>query len=322
MGHQSNNTEHLTRADVWSNELKDILQDDLFATQYIRWLTDFPDGDVLHIPSIGQIEAQDYVEGQAVQYSALDTGDFEFSITEYKQAGVFITNKAKQDLYYSAQLVSRFLPEMSRALAVRMEVDALRVGPQAQTAGNANELEGVAHRWVGTGGTGGGAISPEDFARARLALQVANVPLTNLVAIVDPSVEYTFNTLANITNVINNPQWEGIIRDGISTGMRFKANVFGWDVYVSNYLDTPATETIYGKASGSNAVANLFFSAAPGAQPIVGAVRQAPKVDSEYNKDEQRDEYVMTCRYGMKAFRLENIVTVLTDKTVPTPSYS
>lgn len=320
MGHQSNNTLHLTRSDLWTNELKEILQDDLMATKFIRWI-DFGEGEVLHIPSIGEIEAQDYVEGQAVEYSALDTGDFEFSVTEYKQSGVFITNKAKQDLFYAAQLESRFVPAMQRALAVRLEVDALRVGPEAQTAGDPNALEGVAHRWVGTGGTGGGSISVEDFARARLALQKANVPMTNLIAIVDPSVAYTFNTLANITNVINNPKWEGIVRDGISTGMQFKANIYGFDVYESNYLSTPATETIYGKASGSNAVANLFFSAASGVQPIIGAIRQPPKVDSEYNKDEQRDEYVTTCRYGMKAFRLENLVTVLTDKSISDPTY-
>src|SRR6185503_13708278 len=190
MGHQSNNTLHLTRSDLWTNELKEILQDDLMATKFIRWI-DFGEGEVLHIPSIGEIEAQDYVEGQAVEYSALDTGDFEFSVTEYKQSGVFITNKAKQDLFYAAQLESRFVPAMQRALAVRLEVDALRVGPEAQTAGDPNALEGVAHRWVGTGGTGGGSISVEDFARARLALQKANVPMTNLIAIVDPSVAYT-----------------------------------------------------------------------------------------------------------------------------------
>jgi hypothetical protein len=43
----------------------------------------------------------------------------------------------------------------------------------------------------------------------------------------------------------------------------------------------------------------------------VGHVRQAPKVDSEYNKDLQREEYVTTARYGFKLFRPENMVVVL-----------
>jgi Icc-related predicted phosphoesterase len=45
-------------------------------------------------------------------------------------------------------------------------------------------------------------------------------------------------------------------------------------------------------------------------------VFQVPNVDSEYNKDYQRDEYVTTCRYGFKAFRPENIVVVVTDTDV------
>ena len=83
-GHMTTNTTHLIRSEIWSNQLKTILEDQLFATRYIRWLSDFPDGDLIHIPSIGAIEAQDYVEGQPVEYTALDTGDFTFQVTEYK----------------------------------------------------------------------------------------------------------------------------------------------------------------------------------------------------------------------------------------------
>jgi hypothetical protein len=45
----------------------------------------------------------------------------------------------------------------------------------------------------------------------------------------------------------------------------------------------------------------------------VGSVRQAPRVDSEFNKDFQREEYVTTCRYGLKLYRPENVVVVVTD---------
>ncbi len=319
-GHLTTNTSYLTRSAVWSTQLKDILQDDLFATRYIKWLSDFPDGDLIHIPSIGSIEAQNYVEDQAVEYTALDTGDFTFQVTEYKQSGVYISNKYKQDSFYVQQLQAEFVPAMSRAIAVQMEIDALRVGPETQTAGNANEIEGVAHRWVGTGASN--SISVDDFARARLSLQKANVPMTNLVAIVDPSVEFKFNTLANFTNLSYNPKWEGIVADSIGTGMQFKVNIMGFDVYVSHNLSTPVTETIYGQASGSTAVANLFFSADQGVLPFVGAVRQAPNVDSRYNQDRQREEYVTTCRYGIKLFRPENLAVVLTSSAIATPTYS
>lgn len=319
-GHTSTNTDYLTRSDLWSANLKSLQEAELGAQKHVRWLSDFPDGETFNIPSIGTLQASDYVEDQAVKYTQLDTGNFQFSVTEYLQSGTAITNKAKQDLFYSQELISQFVPREHRALMVRMEKDILRIGPEQQTSGNPNAINGVAHRWVGTGASN--RISAEDFARARLALRVANMPMTNLIAIVDPSVEFTFNTLSNFTNLLYNPQWEGIVREGIGTGMKFKVNIYGFDVYVSDYLKSGISETIYGQAV-SNGVANLFFSAAGGdITPFVGAIRQAPKVDSEYNKDLQREEYVTTCRYGVKLYREENLVTVITDNTIATPSYS
>jgi hypothetical protein len=151
----------------------------------------------------------------------------------------------------------------------------------------------------------------KDFAKALYALKRANVPGTNLVAIVDPSVEFAFNTLTNLVNVSNNPMWEGIITTGIGSGMRFTKNIFGFDVYVSNYLPT-ANETI--TATTAAGKANIMFSAAGGdIVPFMGAFRQMPEVEGGYNYNKQREEYVTTARYGLKVYRPENLVCVLTD---------
>ena len=71
-------------------------------------------------------------------------------------------------------------------------------------------------------------------------------------------------------------------------------------------------ETIDSK-SVTTGVANLFFSTVGDASPFVGAIRQAPKVDSEYNKDLQREEYVLTARYGFGLYRPESLVVALSD---------
>lgn len=318
MAHMTSNTEHLIRAELWSSQLKELFEDELFALRYVDWLDGFPDGEMIHIPSIGQAEAQKYEEGQAVTYSQLATGDFTFRITEYYQSGHAITNKLKQDSYLSSQLISKFVPKEHRALMKVMEKDALRIGVDRQTASDLNSINDAPHRWVGTGLSD--SISVEDFARARFALQKANVPMTGLVAIVDPSVEFSMNTQSNLVNLMSpNPAWAPIVNSGIGTGMQFKVNIYGFDVYVSQNLKEIASESIDSRGV-TNAVANLFFSTAPEAQPIVGAVRQPPKVDSEYNKDLQRDEYVTTCRYGLDLYRPENFVVVLTDKTVANPA--
>lgn len=74
-GFNTNVQTELIRTNLWSRELKDVLLDELMGTKYVRMITDFPDGDTLNIPSIGQMETNDYQEGNAVQYSAFDTGN-------------------------------------------------------------------------------------------------------------------------------------------------------------------------------------------------------------------------------------------------------
>lgn len=308
------NTDHLIRSKLWSNELKEVFEDEVFANKYVDWIG-FPEGDTMLIPSIGQAEVLDYDEGQSVRYTRMDTGSFPFSITSYKSSATYITQKMKQDSFYADRLISSFVPKMNRALQKAMEVEVLAIGPNGQTAANLNAINGIPHRWVGSGTSQ--KIGVQDFINARYSLQKALVPMTNLVAIVDPSVEAELNALSNIVNVSNNPRWEGIIRDGISTGMKFTANIYGFDVYVSNNLKSGITETINSKSVSGTGVANLFFSAAPDALPFIGAIRQAPKVDSEFNKDEQRDEYVVTTRYGMKLYRPENMCVCITAAADP-----
>lgn len=316
------NTDVLIRSELWSNQLKRVLEDDLNAMQYVNWI-DFPDGNTMTIPSIGTLDASDYVEDTAIEYTPMDTGEFQFSITTYKQSATYITNKQRQDSYMSAQLEASFVPSENRAIMTSLEADILRQGqpgtPNGQVAGNANKINGADHRWVGSQVVNGNdTLGFKDFAKARHSLKRANVPDTNLIAIVDPSVEYTFNTLSPTLDVTYNPMWDGIISSGIATGMKFSRNIYGFDVYVSNYLsEITAAETINAKTASIGAKANLFFSAAPGMEkPFIGAMRQAPKVDGEYNKDFQREEYVTTARWGVKLYRNENFITILTETDV------
>ena len=190
-----------------------------------------------------------------------------------------------------------------------METNLLAKINAGQTASNNNTINGARHRMVASGTNQ--VITIEDFARAHYALQKAAVPMQNLVALVDPSVCHELATQPNHINFSNNPMWEGVVSEGSMTGMKFRFNVFGFDVYASNYLPSSISETIDSVAVTSG-VANYFFSAAPGATPLIGLIRQDPKVESEYNKDKQREEYVTTARWGFGLYRPENMVTVLT----------
>ena len=302
------NTALLRRSEVWSSTIKEVLKDELQAQKYVDWRTDFPDGDQFNIPSIGQAQVDDYQEDEAVVYRALDTGEFNFVIDQYKSSGIYITKKALQDGYYMRELEARFMPEMERAMMVDVENKIMGLQSK-QTSADSNSINGYRHRYAGSQT---GKMGLEDFAYAKLSLVKANVPMTNLVAIVEPSVAYYCETLTNLVSVADNPKWEGIVNSGMTTGMRFIRNIYGFDVYESNYVANIASETLEEfdgtSASRTNAKANLLFSAAPGVQPFIGAWRQMPEFDSEYNKDFQRFETVMTSRYGVDLYRPENFI--------------
>lgn len=311
-GFLTSDSSNLIRANIWSSQLKEILLEELFAMKYVNMLQDFSFANTINIPSIGQPEILDYVEGQAMRYTAMDTGNYTFSITDYKASATYITNRMKQDSYVADQLIASFVPKQERVIMKAIEQAILAIGNSGQTASNLNTINGAWHRWVGAGTSN--TIAIKDFVRARYALKKANVPDTNLVALVDPSVEASLNLSTNLVNVSYNPKWEGIVRDGIASGMKFLVNVYGFDVYTTPNLPQGISETV-NSVSVTNGAANYFFSAAPDVLPFVGSLRQPPRVDTEYNKDYQREEYVTTCRYGFGFYRPENLCTVLTDTT-------
>lgn len=311
-GHTVAGDEHLIRSQLWSKQIKQLLMDDLQAMKFVRVLTDFPDGTTFNIPSIGEAETADFAEGQRIKYNKLDTGNFQFSFDQYKYAANSISEKFKRDSYYADDVIAAFAPRQHRALMEAIETRILSRPNAAQTASDLNVINGANHRWVGSGTNETLAI--KDFWLARYALQKANVPLTNLVAIVDPSTAYSLQTQTNVTSLLSPmPMWEPVIREGMSTGLKWRFNFGGFDVYESNYLPNNIAETINAR-SVTVGVSNLFFSAAPGDTcPFVGGFRQNPTVYSEFNKDTQETEYMTIAEYGFKLYRPENMVVILTD---------
>ena len=311
---------NLVRAEIWSDQLKEILKDRLQGQKYVRWLTNFPDGNQLTIPSIGEIPMRETAEETPVVYDSMDTGEFNLTIDRYVESATYITDKAKQDAYYANQLIASFVPKMRRAIEENMETSIFALAG-SQTLADANSINGAAHRFVGAETSGN--LTLGDFAKAKFALDKANCTGMR-VAIVDPSQEYVLNTLSNIVQVSNNPRFEGLINTGFVndvTGMAFIKNIYGFDVYVSNYLSTTASDENSGLGGASvtttGFVQNLFCSlGGMDETPFVGAWRQEPRVEYERNKDMRRDEYVMNARFGLKLYRPESMVVALTPNTI------
>lgn len=310
---------NLVRAELWSSQIKDVLQERLMGDKYVRWLSGFPDGTTFTIPSIGELPMRETAELTPVVYDAMDTGEFNFTIDRYVEAATYITDKAKQDAYYAAQLIGLFPTKMRRALAENMETSVFALA-NSQTSGNVNAINGANHRFVGSGDTNT-TLAVEDFAKAKYALDKANA-YGSRVAIIDPSQEYTLNTLTNLVNASDNPRFEGIVNSGFvdaTTGMRFIRNIFGFDVYVSSFLPAAseaAASSLGGVTVPATPTVNIFMSVGGDLTPFIGAYRQMPRVEFERNKDLRRDEYVMNARFGLKLYRPECLVSVITKNTI------
>lgn len=285
------------------------------AMRFVRILQDFPDGTTFNIPSLGEAETADYVEGQSVKYNRFDTGNFTFEFDQYKVSANSISEMFKQDSYWSADVQAAFVPRQHRALMEAVETRIFARANSGQTASDLNVINGANHRFVASGTNE--SIALKDFALANYALRKANVPMTNLVAIVDPSVAYTIMTQASLTGLLSpDPKWQSVVKEGMVTGLKFMFSLYGFDVYVSNYLPNAIVETING-LSVTVGVANLFFSATPGdVMPLIGGFRQMPVVYTEFNKDLQQTECLTIARYGFKLYRPENMVVILTDTNV------
>lgn len=320
-GFEINTNEHLVRTSLWSNTLKSLMEDELNAQKYVRMLSLPSDygSSTFNIPSMGQAEQNDFVEGARVKYNRFDTGNYQFTIDQYKYSANSISEKFKMDSFYSPEVVAAFLPRQHRALMVGMETRIFSVANTGQTASDLNTINGGDHRWVGQGTNE--TIALVDFARAQYSLKKANVPMTNLVAVVDPSVVYALQTQANIVNLMS-PQYASIVSNVTATGMRYAGmNIFGFDVYSSNYLPASGTshngtgvETIDGLSTAAGICNFLFHAATDDTSTWVGAITQAPTVYSEFNKDTQEWEYLTITRYGFQGdFRPENLITILTD---------
>lgn len=295
------NTPQLQRDELWSKTIKEELQEELMAVGLVNWVDgDFPDGDLLTIPTLNHLQVQDYSEGDAISVQDPTVGEFQLSITEYRQAGIAVTDKMKQDTYYMNVLDQKFPEQCVRAVMERIENDIFLLHKE-QTTNDANTINGQAHRYVATGSSN--VITLKDIAQAKLSLDKANVSKVGRMAIIDPTVSYQ---LVQLDNVIRQDVYgpNSNLRDGFGS-TKFIGTYLGFDFYESNMLDEA---TALDHTTGGSLIANVFL----GPEALIGAFRLKPEIEAFRDHDRKRDVYHVTTRYGLGLYREESMVTVLT----------
>ena len=321
MAQLTSNTSAFIEAQQYSQFILENLHDYLLPEGMWRDVTDFGSGTTLNIKTVGTVTLQDAAEDTPLNYSNIDTGTLTLSITDYIGDAWKVSDDLREDGSQVDTLMAMRAMESTRALGENHESRFLATGNSAQTAANLNLVNGRPHRWVGSAASNARTITLADFISMKLAFDKANVPAGGRIAIVDPVVEATLNSLQNLVNVSNNPMFDGIVTEGFARDHKFVKNIFGFDVYTSNFLPTlTATEAInassYGLTSETAAIgdkANIFMCVADDScKPIMHAWRRAPKTEGWRDEETRSDKFQVTSRFGFGAQRADTLGVILT----------
>lgn len=322
MSQLTSNTQSFIEAQQYSQFIVENLKDFLLPEGLWRDVSDFGAGTTLNIKTVGTVTIQDGQEDTPLNFNPIDTGTITLSITDYIGDAWKVSDELREDGAQVEALMSMRALESTRALGEYHESRLLSVANAAQTNASVNLVNGRPHRWV-AGGSGASTriMTLADFVAMKLAFDKAKVPAAGRIAIVDPIVEASLNSITNLVSVSNNPMFEGIVTEGFARDHKFVKNIFGFDIWTSNYLPVKtATETLnassYGLANDVaeiGDVANVFMSVADdNTKPIMHAWRRAPKTEGWRDSEERADKFQVTSRFGFGAQRVDTLGVILT----------
>jgi len=324
MAQNTSNTTPFIEAEQYSKMILENLPDMLLPDTFSRDVSDFGAGTTLNIKSIGSATLQDLEEDVPPTFNAIDTGNVTLTITDFVGDAWSISDKLREDGAQVEQLHAMRAMEASRTIAEDNETKFLAAANGAQTEANVGLVNGRPHRWV-AGGVGGTTriMTMSDFIAMKLSFDKSHAPQGGRIAVVDPIVEATLNSLTNLVNVSNNPMFQGVVTEGFARDHKFLHNIFGWDIYTSNMLPAKtATEALdassYNLANDTaeiGDIANIFMNIMDdGTKPIMRAERRAVRTEGWRDNDNEQDKYKVSRRYGFGAQRIDTLGVIFTDE--------
>lgn len=303
------NNSTLIRTDLWAQEVKAVLQEDLLKDPRMRWITgEFPDGDTLHIPTMSELNVRTRTENQEMVFDNINTGEFTLTIDKQYYSAFSVSDEQKEDSFYMSMVLPMFTQGMYRALSEQKEHDIAALQAK-QTSADPNNINGFAHRAAGSGTDN--AITLADIADQATALSKANIPKSNRFAYVDPVVS---NQLVNIDNVIRQDIYgsNSNLKDMMSPTSAL-GTYLGFNFYEDNVLDTSSGSTdIDGTVSVTDPVYNIFC----GYEAFIGAMRVNPQIEMSRDHVTVSDRYSVRIRYGIDLYRPEALGVIATKSTL------
>ena len=305
------NTQAFIEAEQYSSFILTNLHDGLMPSMWYRDVGDFGSGETLNIKTIGTATIQEVSEDTAINYSPIESGEVQLSITDYVGDAWYVTDKLRQDGSQIEALMAARSQESTRAIQENFETRFYEVCNSVQTNADPMAIAGFAHRLTSTEASA--RVQLKDLVSLKLAFDKANVPYAGRVASVDPVLAATLDNLTTITHDVSEFGAK-ILENGFDRDHQFLMNLYGWNLITSNRLAKGTFSD--GTTQVAGAVANVFMSILDdNTKPMMATWRQMPSVEGERNKDFGRDEFVTRARWGIGAQRLDTLAIYITSAT-------
>ena len=305
------NTQAFIEAEQYSSFILTNLHDGLMPSMWYRDVGDFGSGETLNIKTIGTATIQEVSEDTAINYSPIESGEVQLSITDYVGDAWYVTDKLRQDGSQIESLMAARSQESTRAIQENFETRFYEVCNSVQTNADPMAIAGFAHRLTSTEASA--RVQLKDLVSLKLAFDKANVPYAGRVASIDPVLAATLDNLTTITHDVSEFGAK-ILENGFDRDHQFLMNLYGWNLITSNRLAKGTFSD--GTTQVAGAVANVFMSILDdNTKPMMATWRQMPSVEGERNKDFGRDEFVTRARWGIGAQRLDTLAIYITSAT-------
>ena len=270
---------------------------------------DFPHGDELLIPQIGDRSWTDYEENTGITFVGNDMSRIPLTITEYKQDAFFITDKMKSDAAMADRIWQQNILQSTKRIREMQQSHLFQVANDSQVSGSTNGINGRAHRFVAPGTDT--TVRVQDLNRMKTAFDKARAPKNGRVLFIDATQEEAFNNTQAESGSYN-IHFEGIVTSGFEQNNHFIRNIAGFDIIVTDLLPRIASETIGGVSMTGGGVANIAMVLGNDLDgPMAGAMRQAPTPEFFRNSHDKRDEWSATARWGYALKRPETLGVIV-----------
>jgi hypothetical protein len=216
--------------EIWAENIQDTLDKTLVAKEICntKYKSDLQYGDIVHVPYVGNVTANAYVDAVGVTINDVNPCDEYLTVNRQYDAAVYIpTKEIIQNKYSTAQI---YQDRCSYALQDEIDTYILSLVTSAGITLDAGDL---------AGGSGSGSIAAtttnviEIFAAARAALMGNNVKEAgDFIAVITPELA---SFIEQKSAVAGFSVADSTLRNG------FAGSWLGWRIYVSNNIHNAAS---------------------------------------------------------------------------------